>query len=189
MHQTEQEINDEVAILKSCQRNPEAFGLIYEKYYKQIFLFIERRISDQATSGDLTSQVFLKAMLSLEKYKFKGVPFSAYLYRIASNQINEFYRKSKHQRVISLEDYHVSNLFEDMESGNGDGRTEILVELLNELDDAEVQLLELRFFEQRAFKEVAYILDITENNAKVKTYRILDKLKKIAVSKNLSGNF
>ncbi len=64
-----------------------------------------------------------------------------------------------------------------------------LVELLNELDEAEVQLLELRFFEQRPFKEVAYILEITENNAKVKTYRILDKLKKIAVSKNLSDNY
>ena len=183
MHQSEQEIKDEVAILKRARINPDAFGYIYEKYYKQIFLFINRRVDDTSTSGDLTSQVFLKAMLSLEKYKFKGLPFSAFLYRIASNQVNEFYRNSKNQRVISLEKHHASSMFDEMEVEDEGNRTQLLIDLLNELEPDEVEVLELRFFEQRPFKEVAFILEITENNAKVKTYRIIDKLKKIAQSK------
>lgn len=184
MHQTKEEIKEELAIIKRAKVDPEAFGFIYEKYYQQIFLFIDRRIDDQATSGDLTSQVFLKSMINLHKYTFKGLPFSAWLYRIATNQVNEFYRDSKNQRVISLEDHHIEDVFEEIDLLKDEVEpTELLIELLNELNEDEVQLLELRFFEKRAFKEVAFILNITENNAKVKTYRILDKMKKIAFTK------
>ena len=184
MHQTKEEIKEELAIIKRAKVDPEAFGFIYEKYYQQIFLFIDRRIDDQSTSGDLTSQVFLKSMINLHKYKFKGLPFSAWLYRIATNQVNEFYRDSKNQRVISLEDHHIEDVFDEIDLLKDEVEpTELLIDLLNELSEDEVQLLELRFFEKRAFKEVAFILNITENNAKVKTYRILDKMKKIALAK------
>ena len=87
MHQTKEEIKEELAILNRAKTDPEVFGFIYEKYYQQIFLFIDRRVDDYATSGDLTSQVFLKAMLNLKKYKFKGLPYSAWLYRIATKPI------------------------------------------------------------------------------------------------------
>ena len=185
MHQSEQDIKEEWEIIKRAQVQPDVFGFIYEKYYQQIYLFVFKRVEDEAVSGDLTSQIFLKAMMNLGKYKFKGLPFSAWLYRIASNQVNEFYRNSKKQRVITLEDVHVESMFADASSSDSDNseRVELLIELLNELSQEEVQLIELRFFEQKAFKEVAFILDITENNAKVKTYRILDKLKKKAEDK------
>ena len=184
MHQSQEEIKEEHAIIERAKIDPEAFGYIYEKYYQHIFLFIERRVDDHATAGDLTSQVFLKSMLNLEKYKFRGLPYSAWLYRIATNQVNEFYRESKNQRVISLEDHHIEDVFEEINLSSDELEpTELLIELLNELDDDEIQLLELRFFEKRAFKEVAFILNITENNAKVKTYRIIDKMKKLATAK------
>lgn len=183
MHQSQEEIKEEHAIIERAKIDPEAFGYIYEKYYQHIFLFIERRVDDYATAGDLTSQVFLKSMLNLDKYKFRGLPYSAWLYRIATNQVNEFYRESKNQRVISLEDHHIEDVFEEINLSKDELEpTELLIELLNELDEDEIQLLELRFFEKRAFKEVAFILNITENNAKVKTYRIIDKLKKLATA-------
>lgn len=179
MHQSEREIQEEHYIIKKAIDNPEVFGFLYEKYYKQIFLFILRRVDDKATTADLTSQVFLKAMLNLSKYKFQGLPFSAWLYRIATNQVNEFYRGSHFQRVISVEDEQINQVFKETSVDDGD-KAELISKLLEELDEEEVQLLELRFFEDRPFKEVAFILDITENNAKVRTYRIIEKLKKIA---------
>lgn len=182
MQQSEKEIEEEWQIIKRAKKHPEAFGLLYEKYYEAIFLFVERRLGNTELAGDLTSQVFLKAMTQLEKYKFKGLPFSAWLYRVASNQVNEHYRKSKRRRVISLEDSHYDRLIsdaEDLEELRDHDPGAMINALLGELSEAEVQLLELRFFEERPFKEVAFIMGITENNAKVRAFRIIDKLKKI----------
>jgi RNA polymerase sigma-70 factor (ECF subfamily) len=180
MHQSEDAIKEEHQIVEQAKYNPEVFGFLYEKYYRSIFIFVERRTEDRQTAHDLTSQVFLKAMLNLPKYKFRGLPFSAWLYRIANNQINEFYRNSHQRRVISLEDEHLGRLFGQVNASHAADRSDLVGYLLNQLDQDEVVLLELRFFEDRPFKEIAFILDITENNAKVKTYRIIEKLRKIA---------
>jgi RNA polymerase sigma-70 factor (ECF subfamily) len=179
LHQSEKDILDEYEIIKKAIEKPEVFGVLYEKYYKQIFLFVLRRIDDKTTTTDLVSQVFLKAMLNLEKYKFKGLPFSAWLYRIATNQINEFYRGSQFQRVISVEDAEMNHVFKEALIDDTD-KIDLISKLLEELDEDEIQVLELRFFEDRPFKEVAFILEISESNAKVRTYRILEKLKKVA---------
>jgi RNA polymerase sigma-70 factor (ECF subfamily) len=177
---SEQELLEERRIIERSKIDPEAFGFLYEKYYEQIFLFVERRVADRDTAGDLTSQVFLKAMMGLPKYEFRGFPFSSWLYRIASNQVNEYYRGNKHERIISLEDGGLQKLIAEAEEDAPTDPLPLLSKLLQELAPDEVQLLELRFFEERPFKEVSYILGITENNAKVRAYRIIEKLKKIA---------
>lgn len=178
MHQSEKDIQEELQIIKQAKKNPEIFGFLYEKYYKYIFLFINKRVQNQDATSDLTSQVFLKALISLPKYKFKGLPFSAWLFRIASNQVNEFFRKSKNKRSISLEQKHIELLFEKSENSDSEDKTQKLIQLLNTLDDDEIQLLELRFFEERSFKEVGFILDISENLAKTRMYRLLEKMRK-----------
>ena len=179
LHQSEADIAEEQQIIERAKQRPEAFGLIYEKYYSPIYYFVHKRIGDETISADVVSQVFLKALDKLSSYKFKGLPFSAWLYRIATNQVNEFFRRNTRQRVVSLEPEHVSNLLEEWES-HGVDPASVLGKLFDELNDDEVQLLELRFFEERPFQEVAYILDISETNAKVKVHRVLKKLKKVA---------
>lgn len=178
MHQSEQDIADELQIIERAKMHPEAFSMLYEKYYSPIYLFVHKRIGEEAVTGDLVSQIFLKAMDNLKKYTFKGVPFSAWLYRIATNQVNEYYRRSRKQRVVSLEPTHVSNLFDDLDT-HGLDPAELIGKLFEPLSEEEVEMLELRFFEERSFQEVAFILDITENNAKVKVHRLLKKMKKI----------
>lgn len=183
MGSQQKDLQEELAIINQAKKNPEAFGLLYEKYYKEIFIYINKRIDNLSIASDLASQVFLKAMTHLPKYQFKGFPFSSWLYKIATNQVNQFFRNSKNKRVISIEDFYVNKIFSELEDEKEIKQVEqttLLIKLLNELEESELQILELRFFEEKAFKEVAYILDITENNAKVKTYRIIEKLKKIA---------
>jgi RNA polymerase sigma-70 factor, ECF subfamily len=181
IHQTKEDIALELEIIEKAKADPNRFTPLYNKYYKQIFLFIYRRADDEDITADITSQVFLKAILHLPKYEFKGVPFSAWLYRIASNEINQFFRNSKASRAISMEDSGIERLHEELGDDDSDEKEKekMLMESMNHLTKEEVQYLELRFFEDRSFKEVGYILKITENNAKVKTYRILDKIKKI----------
>ena len=180
---SEQLLDEEDVILKS-QRNPSAFRVLYEKYYRSIFLFILNRVGDKDASADVCSQVFLKALLNIARYKIKGLPFSAWLYRIATNECNDYFRKNKRARIVILEDSIAQNLFEEM--FEHEAKDELLSRLplaMQRLKVDELQLIELRFLESRPFKEVAEILNISENYAKVRTYRILDKMKTLLVRK------
>jgi RNA polymerase sigma-70 factor, ECF subfamily len=173
-------------VIRKAQADPNRFAPLYDKYYKQIFLFAYRRVDDEDIAADLTSQVFMKAILNLQKYEFKGVPFSAWLYRISANEINQFFRTSKKTRSISIEDSGLERLKQEIEELDDDEQEKenLLMECMNCLSKDEIQYLELRFFEDHSFKEIGYMLSITENNAKVKTYRILDKMRKI-ISKRI----
>lgn len=86
---------DEEGFLIRSQTDPEAFRYIYTKYFKKIFLFVLHRVGEKQISADITQQVFLKALTGLSKFQFKGLPFSAWLYRIAINECNDFFRKTK----------------------------------------------------------------------------------------------
>ncbi|MEO1412890.1 MAG: sigma-70 family RNA polymerase sigma factor, partial [Bacteroidota bacterium] len=123
----------------------------------------------------------------IAKYEFKGVPFSAWLYRIASNEVAQYFRESAKNRMVSLETEHLDHLREEMEQEQGPQRREAMIKALDELRDVEVELIEMRFFEKRPFKEIADILGLTESNAKIKTYRTLEKMKKIILRNSGPG--
>jgi RNA polymerase sigma-70 factor, ECF subfamily len=181
---TETERLDEDILIKRSQSDPEAFKPLYQKYFKKIFLFIFHRTGDKELTGDLTQQVFLKALKSISKFQLRGLPFSAWLYRIAINECNDFFRKSKRSRVVMLDESITENLFEELTADTQiDELTRRLPSILQGLKPADLQLIELRFFEGRSFREIGILLEITETYAKVKTYRALDKMKKLFLLK------
>jgi RNA polymerase sigma-70 factor, ECF subfamily len=178
--QTEQQLLAEEEVIKRAKIDSRAFKPIYEKYYKQIFLFVMHRVGGKDESADITSQVFLKALVRLEHFEFRGLPFSSWLYRIAVNECNDFFRKTKRARLVVLEDDLAEKLYDEMFRDNVQEDLRVkLPHILERLKPDELQLIELRFLEARPFKEVADILNITETYAKVRTYRILDKMKKL----------
>jgi len=107
------------------------------------------------------------------------VPFSAWLFRIAINEVNLFFRKTERERLVSLDTTDIGKMITEAGEKDSQENQQLLLKALKTLAQEEMQLLELRFFEKRAFSEVGEILGITENNAKVRTYRIIDKLKVI----------
>lgn len=172
-------MQDEWLEVQAAQADPAMFRPLYERYHEAIFLYIFRRTADESLTADLCSQVFLKAMQRLDKYEYRGVPFSAWLYRIAGNEVAQHYRKAGKNRVVTIEDEHIGELAAETEqSGEAEDLMPLLLEVLDQLKEDDLQIIELRFFEQRPYKEVADILGITENNAKVKTFRILNRIKK-----------
>lgn len=174
------DMDAEWLVIQAAQKNPARFKSLYDKYYVPIFKFVLKRMGDEAIAADTTSQVFLKAMNKLHKYEYRGVPFSAWLYRIASNEVTQYFRHSKKNRVVSIQDSHVSNLIEEDYEDNFEVQKQELMKMLSDLKEDDLIMVELRFFEQRSFKEIADILDMTESNAKVKTYRIIERMKKKA---------
>ncbi len=175
---TEEEIRREQEVVERSKRNPKDFAELYEKYFDRIYYFILRQTDDEETAGDLSSQTFVNVLNNLSRYQFRGLPFSAWLYKIASNEVNKFYRKNKGKKIYSIEEVKVREI---IERGNEDYDEEIIQRLLGYLKDLPadmLQVLELRFFEDKDFKEIAFILDMTESGAKMRTYRALDKLRR-----------
>ena len=182
MHQSADDLATERTWIRQAQRDPQAFAPLYEKYYAPIFRYLERRTDRPQLAADLTAQVFLKALRNLSKYRFRGVPFSAWLFRIAANAVAQHYRQVQRSRIISLEDRHLSLLLapSSEDAPPADDPAQLVARLLSQLTPAEVELLELHYLEERPYSEVAQILGITEGNAKVRTHRVMQKLRKLA---------
>lgn len=180
------QIKEEFEQIKKAQKNPDCFAPLYDKYFGFVFNFIFKRTSDKDLTGDLTSDVFLKAMLGINKYQFKGVPFSAWLLRIAVNEVNLHFRKNNKVRTISITESSLENFFESIEESYSEEKTKRLLGILQNLGDKDMQIIELRFFEGRAFKDIAQILQTGESNAKMKVYRLLEKIKEKMLKRTFS---
>jgi RNA polymerase sigma-70 factor, ECF subfamily len=167
----------EAAQIEEAKRNPQAFAVLYDRYFESIFRFVFRRTDDEEITHDLTSQTFMKALQGVQKYEDRGVPFSAWLFRIAGNEVNKHYRKTQHKQVFSLEEVRVKELMAESGENANEELIAQMVRYLGNLPTDMVEVLELRFFEDKSFKEIAFILDITESGAKMRVYRALDKLR------------
>ena len=172
------ELEKERDIIERSRKDPRAFGELYEIYFDRIFNFIYRQTDDEELAGDLCSQTFINALNSLPRYEFRGVPFSAWLYRIARNEIYKHYRKNNRKNVFSIEEIKVRELIERSDENWDEELVQKLINFMKDLPTDMLQVLELRFFEDKDFKDIAFILDITESGAKMRTYRALDKLRK-----------
>ena len=179
-HQTTLQQIDELEVVNLAKSDPVNFEPLYRKYYEQIFRYVFHRVEDEALALDLTSQVFLKALNNLPKYEYRGVPFSSWLYRIAKSEVYQSYRDNKSDRTVNIDIANLSSLIEDIEDNSiRDEQISKIIDTLKNLNENELSLIELRFFEKRSFKEIGDILMITENNAKVRCFRIIEKLKKM----------
>jgi RNA polymerase sigma-70 factor (ECF subfamily) len=182
-HKNDSELKQEMLQVEAAKADPARFNVLYEKYYKSIFVFIHRRTNDEDLTADITSQVFLKALINIRKYEYKGVPFSAWLFRIAFNELNMYFRKNDAARVVSIEQSSIGQMIHDAQEEDTSHAQQQMLQALKQLELEDIQIIELRFFEKRPFAEVAGIVGITESNAKVRVYRILDKLKKLLQKK------
>lgn len=166
----------------AAQKDSKNFRFLYEANYEVIFRFLYRKVNDEALAADLTAQTFIKALTNIQKFEYKGVPFSAWLYRIASNEFLKYYRKEKRIPVYSLEEEtakKLTNFSEELADERQQERINQLTKILEKLPTKDMQMIELRFFEDKSFKEIGFILETTESAAKMRTYRIIEKIKSV----------
>src|SRR4030095_8932952 len=104
---------EEQARIDAAKKDPKHFRYFYDRHYKEIFLFIYRRTDDEDLTADLTQQVFLKAMQGIDRYIYRGIPFSAWLYRIASNEVTQHFRDQQKFRIVSIENDGVNEMMQE----------------------------------------------------------------------------
>ena len=171
----------ESEVIALAKKQSRYFGVLYDRYFDQIFRFVFKKLGGQEDlAGDLTQQTFMKAMANIEKYEDRGLPFSSWLYRIAQNEVLMYFRKSKKNFEVAIDENRVMDLAGEANISNSMSidDQERLMEMLNDLKEDQIELIELRFFQEMSFKEIADIYNITEANAKMRTYRILERIGK-----------
>ena len=178
-HIRHEEILEEAVWIDKAKKDLKHFGFLYDKYFERIFGYIYRRAENAEMAADLTSQVFMKAMEQIRRYEFRGLPFSAWLYKIAGNEVSKYYNEKKKHMVINIEQEEVLRIFESGEEDDREIQIKLLMKTLKRLTLQEIYVLELRFMEEKNFKEIAFILEISESGAKMKTYRALERLKQL----------
>jgi RNA polymerase sigma-70 factor (ECF subfamily) len=180
---TPEELEEEWKLIQKAQKDRQRFGPLYSKNYEAVFKFIYNRIADVEITADICSVTFLKAIEKLESYRFKGKPFICWLRRIGINEVNQYYRRNNKNRVVILEDSYAQTIKDEI--GNADEFEINLTKLeksITMLSPDDLEIIRMRYFEKMSFKEIGEILDIEENNAKVKNHRIIDKLRKIFIN-------
>ena len=178
-HQTNDKLQEELTLISAAKQDPERFGPLYKKYHEQIFRYIYQRVDDHELAFDVTSQVFIKALNNLHKYEFRGVPFSSWLYRIAKSELYQAFRDRKARRTINVESMHLFEMIDEMDEEDNTASKRKLLQCLTLLKENDLQMIELRYFERRSYKEIGEIIGVSENNAKVRSFRALERLKKL----------
>lgn len=176
---TKEEIRKEFETVKRAVKDPSEFQVLYDRYFTAIFNYIFRKIDNEEITADLTSQTFWKALTNLKKYKFRGVPFSAWLYRIASNEVNRHYQQTKKRLIFSFDVHEFESLIEQNVEEEHAHDMDYIIQQMRLMNESDIMVLELRYFESKNFAEIAFILDIAEANAKMRTYRAIEKLRKL----------
>ena len=175
---TEKEKHIELSYIQKAKEDREYFGFLYEKYFQQLFIFIFKKVQNEDLSGDICSKTFMKAMMNIDKYEDRGFPFSSWLYRIASNEVNLYFRAQKKEITIQINENQVATIAQEIDLGDNEEQLHLILSKLEELPLEKSQLIEMRFFEKCSFKEIGSIFDITEASAKMRVYRIIESLKK-----------
>ena len=167
---------EETVRIREAQADPERFAILYERHFNEVFRFIFRRAGHKEITADLTQQTFLKAMLGLPRYEPRGLPFRAWLFRIALNEVRMHWRKRK-EVVMGLSIAEVRGMWEEMGFLEDDGRQQHLARALGRLSEDKARLIELRFMDGLSFAEIGQVIGIGEDAAKMRTHRVLAVLR------------
>ncbi len=184
-HQTPELLRQEQLWVTQAKVNPNHFEPLYRKYYSPILRYLQQRVDDPETAFDIASQVFVKALKNLHTYEYRGVPFGSWLYRIAKSELYQQFREKQNSKLVRMEGIQVATVDEYFyEIAEKEQNKATLLLALNTLKPDQLQLIEMRFFEQMSFKEIGDALGLTENNAKVKTFRAVEKLRTLFIKQN-----
>lgn len=161
-----------VALAKEDQA---AFGELYERYLQKIYSYVYYRTGNVHDAEDLTAKVFVRALSHISNYVEKGVPFQAWLYRIAHNLVANWHRDQGRRKIIALDDYVVHSLRSEAPDQISEEREEQsqLLEAFRRLPDDRQQLVLLKFVERMSNAEIGVIMGRTEGAIKSLYHRTL----------------
>jgi RNA polymerase sigma-70 factor (ECF subfamily) len=173
-------INEENIVQQAINGNQIAFTRIYDEYFTKVYRYVYSHVGNQSEAEDLTQDVFIKALHAIGSYKFKGAPFSAWLFRIAHNQIIDYWRKQKKEKTTTLEEaITVADENDPVTISEQISDSEELATALKQIPEAQGEVISLRFISGLSIAEVAETLGKREGTIKALQFKGIASLKKI----------
>ena len=163
-------------LIEAAQRDPARFAELYENNFERVYAYVLRRVGDRAETEDVTAEVFHHALENLKRFEWRGIPFAAWLFRIAANLISD--RWQRKGREPGIEDPEQIESIEADSSGFEEvERKATLFRLVDRLPEEQRRVVVLRFVEEKSIKEVAREIRKTEGAVKQLQFRALTTLR------------
>ena len=163
--------DDERTLVSAAQADPARFGALYDRYVHRVYGFVSRRVGNRAEAEDITSAVFEQALAGLPKFEWRGVPFAAWLIRIASNALADHWRRTARETDAPAE-------MPDAGETDAMEQRAILFQLVGRLPNLQRRVIALRFGEEKSIREIAAALQRSEGAVKQLQLRALENLRK-----------
>lgn len=181
---------DEKELIEKIKQDPGLFTTIFDSNYQKILSYAIKRVGDINTANEITSEVFYKAYLNINKFRYKGIPISAWLYRIANNEISNYYRKKKSYNSLfkSIETEFIQEGLKARLSAELVSAEKILTRNLEFMElHKKIALLllkyqeviVLRYFEKKDIRQISQVLNKKEGTIKSLIFRNLEKLRSL----------
>jgi RNA polymerase sigma-70 factor (ECF subfamily) len=183
------DLSEEKELVRQAQKAPDAFAKLYDQYYPKIFGYALRRTANLEAAQDVTSETFFKALKKLWQFQWRNISFSSWLYKIAANEINQYFRKAEYKKSISLEELQEqgfelisphdpeSELIEAQEKLEQHQDFLEIQEKIVRLPAKYQEVIALRFFEKKQINEIAEVLGKKEGTIKSLLHRAVEKLR------------
>ncbi len=171
--------DEENLVRRAQQHDQAALTQIYEENFDRIYRYIVLKIGERTEAEDMTQQVFLKAFRSISSFKYKKVPLSSWLYRIAHNQIVDHLRRKSKRATVPLN--------ESLADGGSDPKLEVerdfdikrLVSATKQLTGAQQEVISLRFAGELTIRQVAGVMNKSEGAIKALQHSAIVSLRKV----------
>ena len=162
---------DEKVLVENARRDPRRFAELYTMHFDRVYAFIARRVPARADAQDLTSEVFQQALASLGRYEWRGVPFAAWLFRIAANAVVDHHHRTARARVA------LDTVGPPAQGIDEAGRRGSLYRAVRDLPMDQRRVIEMRFAEEKSAAEIARALGRSEGAVKQLQFRALEALR------------
>jgi RNA polymerase sigma-70 factor (ECF subfamily) len=168
---------DERLVVEAAQADLSKFEVLYELHFDRVYFFIVSRVHDRTIAEDLASEVFHKALANLPNYQWRGTPFSAWLFRIASNEIVDYFKRSDREQQPDELEHALAQ--PDLSSTDLDfiERRVHFFRLVEQLPEIQRRVVCERFVDERSIREIARRLSKTEGAIKQLQFRALRTLR------------
>jgi len=165
---------DERLLIEAAQKDPARFVELYEENFERVYAFVSRRVDSRADVEDITAEVFHQALANIAKFEWRGVPFAAWLYRIAANAIADRWQRASREQGNPGSDATDRSESFDVEKSERAAR---LFGLVNKLPEDQRRVIEMRFAEEKSIREIAQTLGRTPGAVKQLQFRGIQSLR------------
>ena len=171
--------SEDLLINRATQGDEEAFSILYRNNVQRVYSYIYYRTGNSADAEDLTSRVFQRAMKHMARFEKKGVPFIAWLYRIAHNLVANWHRDNSRKKEVPIDDQHglVHHGLQPEASVMYAQQHHVLIKAIQTLSSDRQNLIVLKFIEEYSNAEIAAIMGRTEGAIKSLYHRTLEELR------------